>query len=230
MLIVARIMCRSSRSEIWLTVIFSLVLTFQVSGRSDHYLNGLTPYSSAIVALEHRVFFKVAEKRHLNHWLHEQGVKERILKVAEGYKTGLNSRDLGRVSEQILKQSRKYGYDPLFLTALIITESSFNNWARSRKGALGLMQIKPKTGFAIANETNLKWRGRETLFDPNINIVLGVYYLDKLVKRFGNLQLALEAYNHGPSQLSYFLRRGYRPKRYSGRVFYYYQKIKAQSV
>jgi len=54
--------------------------------------------------------------------------------------------------------------------------------------------------------------------------------LNKLVKRFGDLGLALEAYNHGPSQLSHYLHRGVRPKRYSGKVFFNYQKIKAQPI
>ena len=62
------------------------------------------------------------------------------------------------------------------------------------------------------------------------NSLIVVYYLDKLVRRFGDLRLALEAYNHGPSQLSHYLRRGVRPKRYSGKVFYNYRKIKAQSI
>tara|TARA_B100000686_G_scaffold303979_1_gene341241 strand:- start:1249 stop:1920 length:672 start_codon:yes stop_codon:yes gene_type:complete len=213
---------------------FSLVLVIQlsmgVSGPIYNYLGHMTPYHSAVAILENRVFDKLLEERSHQLMLHEQKVKERIIKVAANCKTGLKPEDLIEVSGQILEVSRKYGYDPLFLTALIVTESSFNNKARSRKGAIGLMQIVPRTGYAIAKETNLEWRGKKTLFDPESNIVLGTYYLDKLVQRFGDLNLALEAYNHGPSQLRKYLRKGRQPKRYSRKVLTNYRKIKAQFI
>ena len=97
-----------------------------------------------------------------------------------------------------MAESQKYGYDPLFLTALIITESSFYNWAKSNRGAHGLMQLKLATAVEVASETHLKWKGTPTLYDPQKNIALGAYYLNKMVTRFGDLTLALEAYNQGP--------------------------------
>ena len=92
------------------------------------------------------------------------------------------------------------------------------------------MQLKPTTAVALASETRLKWRGARTLFDPEKNIALGAYYLSKLVSRFGNLILALEAYNHGPSRLSKYLRKGYQPKRYSKKVLKNYRKIRFQPI
>ena len=80
----------------------------------------------------------------------------------------------------IVYESKKYGYDPLLLTAVIITESSFNNYARSSKDALGLMQIRPATGKYLANEVNVQWNGSSSLYDPETNIILGAYYLNKL--------------------------------------------------
>ena len=134
------------------------------------------------------------------------------------------------IPDWILTESSKYGYDPLFLTALIITESSFNNWAKSNRNAHGLMQLKPTTAVAIASETDLKWKGTPTLYDPKKNIALGAYYLNKMVARFGDLTLALEAYNQGPSRLSRFLRKGYLPSRYSGKVLKNYRKIRFQPI
>ena len=135
-----------------------------------------------------------------------------------------------RVPGWILAESKKYGYDPLFLTALIITESSFYNWAKSKRGARGLMQLKPATAVALASETSLNWKGTRTLYDPKKNIALGAYYLNKMVARFGNLSLALEAYNHGPSRLRKYLRKGYQPKRYSRKVLKNYKKISFQPI
>jgi len=125
----------------------------------------------------------------------------------------------------IVHESKKYGYDPLLLTAVIITESSFNNWARSNRGAHGLMQIRPATGKELAAEVRVQWQGTPSLYDPETNITLGAYYLNKLFLRFGDLGLALEAYNHGPSRLKGYLKKGHRPKRYSRQVFKKYSSL-----
>ena len=156
----------------------------------------------------------------------ENKIHAKIKSVITDYKTGLNDNEKDQISKFILKQSKKYGYDPLFLTALIITESSFNHRAKSKVGALGLMQIRLRTGKALATEANMKWRGKHTLYHPENNIALGSYYLSKLIKRFGDMKTALEAYNHGPTRTARYLRRGKRTKKYSGKVFAIYAQIK----
>jgi len=158
--------------------------------------------------------------------VYENKIHAKIKNVIADYKTGLNDNEKGQISQFILKQSKIYGYDPMFLTALIITESSFNHRAKSKVGALGLMQIRPGTGKALATEANMKWQGKHTLYHPENNIALGSYYLSKLVKRFGNMKTALEAYNHGPTRTARYLRRGKRTKKYSGKVFAVYNQIR----
>lgn len=157
-------------------------------------------------------------------------IHSKIKNVISDYKTGMTDSKKDHISQHILKQSRKYGYDPLFLTAVIITESSFNHRAKSKVGALGLMQIRPRTGKAMASESNIRWRGTRTLFRPEKNIALGTYYLSKLLTRFGNMKTALEAYNHGPTRTARHLRRGKRTHKYSGKVFAIYNKIKLERV
>ena len=157
-------------------------------------------------------------------------IHAKINSVITRYKTGMTDSKKDHISQHILKQSRKYGYDPLFLTALIITESSFNHRAKSKVGALGLMQIRPGTGKAMATESNIRWRGTRTLYRPEKNIALGTYYLSKMLNRFGNMKTALEAYNHGPTRTARHLRRGKRTHKYSGKVFAIYNKIKLERV
>ncbi|HEY2384505.1 MAG TPA: lytic transglycosylase domain-containing protein [Terriglobia bacterium] len=85
--------------------------------------------------------------------------------------------------------SKNYGVDPALVRAVIKTESNFNRWAVSNKGALGLMQLIPETGRRY---------GVRDFFDPAQNVDGGVHYLSFLLDKFnGNLDLSLAAYNAG---------------------------------
>jgi len=211
-------------------ILLMLSFTGFFTGKTPHYVSGLSPFFYGLAQVETIVFGEAKTSL----WAKEQGhvdqVRNRIEKVISSYHTGLDEKNDVRITEWILAESKKYGYDPLFLTALIITESSFYNWAKSNRGARGLMQLKPATAVALASETSLKWKGTRTLFDPEKNIALGAYYLNKMEARFGNLKLALEAYNHGPSRLRKYLRKGYQPKRYSRKVLKNYRKLRFQPI
>ena len=211
-------------------VLLVLAFTGYFMGKTPYYVPGLSPFFSNLDQVETVVFSKAKVARLLKEQDYKDRVRDRIEEIISKHYTGLDEKIAVRIPELILVESKKYGYDPLFLTALIITESSFYNWAKSNRGARGLMQLRPATAIALASETHLKWRGNRTLFDPEKNIALGAYYLNKMVSRFGNLTLALEAYNHGPSRLSRFLRKGYRPKRYSRKVLKNYKKLRFQPI
>jgi len=207
------------------TGLISLSFPVQVSSANEVHYN----YKNALlvkIVLAKKVWVKnhTPKKKRLS--ANEILIHAKIKSVITDYKTGLNDNEKDQISKFILKQSKKYGYDPLFLTALIITESSFNHRAKSKVGALGLMQIRLRTGKALATEANMKWRGKHTLYHPENNIALGSYYLSKLIKRFGDMKTALEAYNHGPTRTARHLRRGKRTKKYSGKVFAIYAQIK----
>jgi soluble lytic murein transglycosylase-like protein len=82
-----------------------------------------------------------------------------------------------------------HGVDPALVRAIIQTESNFNRWAVSDKGARGLMQLIPDTGARY---------GVRDFFDPRQNIEGGVRYMKFLLAKFnGNLDLSLAAYNAG---------------------------------
>ena len=215
-------------SSLFTTVIAVFAVASLEKNYPDH--QGLPSYQDSWITWEEQVFDRSLRKFQKFESLYERNLKNRITQLVSSYKTGLKKGRLDSLSEQIIHESKKYGYDPLFLTAVIITESSFNNWAQSNKGALGLMQIRPATGKELASEARVRWEGKPTLFDPESNIALGAYYLNKLVLRFGDLGLALEAYNHGPSRLKRYLRKGYRPKRYSQKVFRHYSWLRSPSI
>ncbi|MGB2473879.1 MAG: transglycosylase SLT domain-containing protein [Litorivicinaceae bacterium] len=88
-----------------------------------------------------------------------------------------------------------------WLAGLMRSESLFMHDIRSPAGALGLMQVMPRTGRQTAKELNLKWRGNRTLINPSTNIRIGSYYLAKQLNRFGHPALATAAYNAGPHRV-----------------------------
>lgn len=94
--------------------------------------------------------------------------------------------------------SEKYGIDPLLVAAVMKRESNNNTNAVSAKGAVGLMQIMPRTAAEIASQLGIENFNDEILKDPEISIMFGTYYLSWLLSYYKqNLILALAAYNAG---------------------------------
>jgi len=95
----------------------------------------------------------------------------------------------GLYADQIRLAAGRYGVDANLVQAVIATESNFNPWAVSAKGARGLMQLMPSTARRF---------GVNNIHDPEQNILGGVQYLRYLLDLFGgDLVLALAAYNAG---------------------------------
>lgn len=96
---------------------------------------------------------------------------------------------LNRYDSHIRQASKTHGVDFHLVKAIIKVESDFDSRAVSEKGAVGLMQIMPGN-FGLLN--------LKDPYDPGQNIMAGTRYFRGLLDQFGELELALAAYNSGP--------------------------------
>ena len=122
-----------------------------------------------------------------------------------GWEQGYRYRYLSGVKRQWGELARRaaarYGLDHELVLSVISAESAGNPQARSRAGAMGLMQLMPGTAQSL---------GVRNPYDPVENIMAGARYLSQLVRRYGgDLAKAVAAYNMGPHALE---RRGYKLK------------------
>jgi soluble lytic murein transglycosylase-like protein len=136
---------------------------------------------------------------------------------------GSTSLYVTQFNNTIQRASQRYGVDQALIRAVIHAESNFNPLARSRKGAMGLMQLMPGTA---------KDMGVRNTADATQNIQGGVKYLAYLLQRFeGNETLAVAAYNAGPGAVEKY--QGVPPYKetstYVSRVDILYQRYKKQA-
>src|SRR5690242_8221623 len=127
---------------------------------------------------------------------------------------------LRRYDEHIREAAVLYVLPEEFIRAVMHVESNFNPNARSRKGAIGLMQLMPSTAVAM---------GVEDPYDPRQNVLGGVRYLRVLANRFaGDQELTLAAYNAGEAAVRKY--GGVPPyaetQRYVRRVLAHYDRYR----
>ena len=123
-----------------------------------------------------------------------------VPRVSENYdvqveeiKSSLNKSKLKHILIYIEALCWEYGVDYEMVKAVIQTESDWNHKAVSTSGAIGLMQILPSTAKSEFDTP------KQDLFDPYVNVTVGIKYLSKLDKHFDDLESTLTAYSHGPT-------------------------------
>jgi soluble lytic murein transglycosylase len=111
--------------------------------------------------------------------------------------------------EQIVRgHARNYGIDPALLAAVIYQESKFDAEAKSSSGAVGLMQLTPRTAKGIAIRTGGSAFRVSDLRNPEINVRYGCWYLRHLYRKYGEWRLVLAAYNAGQGNVDRWLQDG----------------------
>lgn len=133
----------------------------------------------------------------------------------------------GDIAQILISEANKYHLDPIFLLAVIQTESHYNPLARGHHGDLGLMQLLPKTGHWVAKR--LKMSGRVDLRDPATNIKIGAAYFAFLRQHFGSKgSRYLAAYNMGIRNVHRLLKKDKEPLLYASRVLKNYRSLYTQ--
>ncbi|MBI5554370.1 MAG: lytic transglycosylase domain-containing protein [Elusimicrobia bacterium] len=98
-------------------------------------------------------------------------------------------RNIGNFDELIVYFAKKNNLEPALIKAVIKAESDFDQYCVSTKGAKGLMQLMPNTAAGL---------GVFDIYSPHQNIEGGTRYLAEQLRNFGDIKLALAAYNAGP--------------------------------
>jgi len=99
--------------------------------------------------------------------------------------------------EAIRAEAGAHRIDPTLVAGLIHQESGFNPRATSRAGAVGLMQVLPSVGASIAKAQRLASYERVLLYQPDVNVRLGMAHLDAMLRQYPRVEYALAAYNAG---------------------------------
>lgn len=119
-----------------------------------------------------------------------------------GYET-----DFHRLALHIVEVSNKYRFPVSSILSVIATESSFHPEVVSPVGAIGMMQIMPVTAEYIVDKFDVpSYRGVNDLYDPLVNITIGVAYLSWLRDRYVVSTKYFSAYNMGPAKFNRMLR------------------------
>ena len=109
----------------------------------------------------------------------------------------------------VVPAAKRYGLDPNLLLAVMRVESAYQKHIVSYAGAVGLMQIMPRTGQLIAHTLGHDDFTPADLLDPNLNLEFAAWYLTSLIERFdGHLPLAIAAYNGGPHNVRRWIQEG----------------------
>jgi len=109
-------------------------------------------------------------------------------------------------SKQLKRRAAPHKLDPYLVAGLIRQESEFNATAKSRAGALGLMQLMPATGRGLARQLGIGGISNRQLYNPDLSLRLGTFHFKKVLERFQHrLEYTLAGYNAGEHRVDKWL-------------------------
>lgn len=187
---------------------------------SDTYIKSL---QQEIKLLEQKKKLIEAQAKDLNNQINSGNITQ--YGIVKNSSSSASSSYSGKYADIINQAAAKYGVSPSLIAGMIKQESNFNPNARSRAGAMGLMQLMPATAKSL---------GVTNAYDPTQNIMAGTKYIAQQLSKFGgNITKALYAYNAGAGNVSKILNSGANswkePKNYANKVLKYANEYGAVS-
>jgi len=109
---------------------------------------------------------------------------------------------------EVEEASTATSLDPYLILSVMREESRFEPGAQSVAGAIGLMQLMPRTAHLYSKNMKVNLKNSPGLHNAGTNIMLGSYYLMHLLNKFGSVPLALAAYNGGEDAVNDWMKTG----------------------
>ncbi len=156
----------------------------------------------------------------------------RIVNIISSNNGELGSETIYEIAKNIYETAVKYNFNPLLVCALIKVESNFIVDSISDSYAYGLCQVRRFIARELAENIGIEWDGAEkTLFNPEKNIKIGMHYLALLYDDFGDMKLALTAYNQGPFRVQELISdENGIPNGYTDKIFGFYAEYRGFSI
>ena len=145
--------------------------------------------------------------------IRQERIAEKITEYMKNEDATLSEEELRGVAKMILKESKQHNLDYRLVLAIMKVESNFKHKAVSSKGARGLLQVRPSHAKYIAHNLGIEWHGAKTLDEPDKNIRIGVHFFSNLMDEYESVNMALHAYNIGPTRLREILSENSKPKK-----------------
>jgi soluble lytic murein transglycosylase len=156
----------------------------------------------------------------------------RIVNIVSSNNKQLESETIYNIAKNIYEVALKYKFNPFLICALIKVESNFIVDSISDSYAYGLCQVRRFIAKELAENIGIKWDGAEkTLLNPEKNIKIGIHYLAVLYDDFGDIRLALTAYNYGPFKVQEFLSQDNEiPNGFTEKILHYYAQYRGFEI
>ena len=161
-----------------------------------HFLLGVMLTSLCVMTykeLSHRPPVVETKTETIVHMVNDPLIRGNFELESSEIKSTLNKSKLKHLLIYINALCDEYAVDYDMVKAVIQTESSWNHKAVSTSGAIGLMQILPTTAMDEFNTPE------KDLYDPYVNVTVGIKYLSHLNQHFDDIDAMLTAYSHGPT-------------------------------
>ena len=187
-----------------------------LNNNKQHFLLGVLVTSLSVIMykeITHKPPIVQTKTETIVHMVSDPIIRGNFKLESEEIKSSLNKSKLKHLLIYVNALCDDYGVNYEMVKAVIQTESSWDHKAVSESGAIGLMQILPSTAWDEFKTP------KEDLYDPYVNVTVGIKYLAHLNNHFDDMDATLTAYSHGPTVTKKYSSRYIKNNFYVKRVY-----------